>query len=103
MKTLAMILVLVLAMVGCVTTTTTLPDGTVIEEKAPDMAAIMQAMTFAEAALDRIERQKATAAEYELIRLEAQQAQWQDWLETLAAMADRLEGARTTRQLGRAE
>ena len=91
---------LVFVLVACVTTTTTLPDGTIIEEKAPNMEAIGQAMEFAVLVIDRLESAKATSPEEEQARLEAQIAQWQFYLEALEKLAGSLHGSRVERKIG---
>ena len=96
----ALSLVLAMVLMACVTTTTTLPDGTVIEEKAPDMEAIMQAITFAELAIDRLEARKAVADEREQARLEREQVVWQARIEMLVGLLQSLDGAEVERRFG---
>lgn len=92
---------LVLIVSGCVTTTTTLPDGTVIEEKAPDMASIAQAMTFAEQVITRLEEERATSPEEEQAALERQLAEWQFYLEALEKLANTVQSSQVKRQIGK--
>lgn len=77
------------AMGGCVTTTTTAPDGTVTETRTTDTATLTVVAQLVNEALDRIQatQQDQTLTEEErAARLEAQQMRYQMLLELLQTL-----------------
>lgn len=99
MKCLSLILCVSLLCMGCIHTTTTLPDGTVIDESAPDTALIVQSIEFAMAMIERYQHLIIVSPEEERMKFEMEMAKWELRLEALKSLLETVDGAETVRRL----
>ncbi len=96
----ALSLVLAMVLMACVTTTTTLPDGTVIEEKRPDIQAIQSNIELALMLIEKYEEMKAVSPEERQLEFERRIAELSLYVETAERLLGMLDGARVERRFG---
>lgn len=95
----AISLMAVLVLVACVTTTTTLPDGTVIEERRPDVQAIQANIELALVLIEKYEQMKAVSPEERQLEFEQRITELTLYVEMAERLLGMLDGSTVQRRL----